>query len=110
MKITLTCLLITVCGFAYAQTTPISIDQPTPSAIDCRYGINPLYILDNRIIQCDSVSLIKTDDIGEILVYKSPEAVAIYGSGARNGAVIITTKQYAALRKREKEAVEIEKP
>jgi len=110
MKATLTCLLIAVSIAIHAQTLAVSSNKPTHPAIDCRYGINPLYILNNKIILCDSVALIKTEDIEEIRLYKAVEAVALYGSNARNGAVAITTKQYAALRKREKEAAEIEKP
>ncbi len=44
----------------------------------------------------DGISNINPDDIASITVLKGPNATALYGSRAANGAVIITTKQGSA--------------
>ena len=44
----------------------------------------------------DGVSNINPDDIATVTVLKGPNATALYGSRAANGAIIITTKQGTA--------------
>ncbi len=51
----------------------------------------PLYIVDGVPIIGD-ISDINPDDIASITVLKGPNAAAIYGNRAQNGAVVITTK------------------
>ena len=44
----------------------------------------------------DGISNINPDDISSITILKGPNAVAIYGSRAANGAIVITTRRGAA--------------
>ena len=75
-------------------------------------GAQPLYVIDNCIIQNDYISrsdnqplnpLMTLDphDIESIEILKDAEACAIYGSRASNGVVIITTKSGANTKKNE---------
>ncbi|MEM6629697.1 MAG: SusC/RagA family TonB-linked outer membrane protein [Bacteroidota bacterium] len=52
----------------------------------------PLYIVDGVPIIGD-ITDINPDDIEDISVLKGPNAAALYGNRANNGAIIITTKQ-----------------
>lgn len=52
----------------------------------------PLYIVDGVPISGD-LSNVNPDDIASISVLKGPNAAALYGNRANNGAIIITTKQ-----------------
>lgn len=51
----------------------------------------PLYVVDGIIINGD-ISNLSPDDIESISVLKGPNAAALYGSMASNGAIIVTTK------------------
>ncbi|MFD1602779.1 carboxypeptidase-like regulatory domain-containing protein [Flavobacterium artemisiae] len=53
----------------------------------------PLYILDNKILDSKQFSKINPNDIEEIKVLKGNEAKLIYGDKGSNGAVIITLKK-----------------
>jgi TonB-linked SusC/RagA family outer membrane protein len=50
----------------------------------------PLYIVDG--VPASGISDISPDDIASINVLKGPNAAALYGSRANNGAIILTTK------------------
>lgn len=52
----------------------------------------PLYIVDGVPILGD-ISDISPDDIESINVLKGPNAAALYGSRANNGAIVVTTKK-----------------
>jgi len=52
----------------------------------------PLYVVDGVPILGD-ITDINPDDIESISVLKGPNAAALYGNRANNGAIIITTKQ-----------------
>ena len=52
----------------------------------------PLYVVDGVPIRGD-ISTMNADDIAEISVLKGPNAAALYGSAAQNGAIVITTKR-----------------
>ncbi|MEZ4775118.1 MAG: SusC/RagA family TonB-linked outer membrane protein [Bacteroidia bacterium] len=51
----------------------------------------PLYVVDGVPIQGD-ITNVNPDDIASITVLKGPNAAALYGNRANNGAIIITTK------------------
>ncbi|MBX2816714.1 MAG: SusC/RagA family TonB-linked outer membrane protein, partial [Saprospiraceae bacterium] len=55
----------------------------------------PLYVVDGVPILGD-ITDINPDDIASISVLKGPNAAALYGNRANNGAIIISTKQAAA--------------
>ncbi len=55
-----------------------------------RGNSQPLYVVDGVPASMDAVS---PDDIVSIDVMKGPNAAALYGSAAQNGAIIITTRQ-----------------
>lgn len=48
--------------------------------------------------QGDGIGNINPDDIASVTVLKGPNATALYGSRANNGAIVITTKQGSARR------------
>ncbi|WP_281232219.1 vWA domain-containing protein [Flavobacterium gelatinilyticum] len=52
----------------------------------------PLYIVDGMPIKADQMAKINPTDINDVKVLKEESAVALYGSRALNGALIITTK------------------
>ncbi len=52
----------------------------------------PLYIVDGVPILGD-ITDVNPDDIANVTVLKGPNAAALYGNRANNGAIIITTKQ-----------------
>lgn len=54
----------------------------------------PLYIVDG--VPAAGISNINPDDIASINVLKGPNAAALYGSRANNGAIIVTTKRGSA--------------
>jgi len=51
----------------------------------------PLYIVDG--VPASGISNINPDDIASINILKGPNAAALYGSRANNGAIIVTTKR-----------------
>lgn len=53
---------------------------------------NLLYILDGEVVSENSIKNLNTSDILSMDVLKAPQAIALYGSKATNGAIIITTK------------------
>ena len=93
-------LFMMVSVAVHAQTpTQVSASTRTPVKLDC-LGDKPLYVVNNKILPCDSVRFIKPDDITEIQVLRGTSASALYGpTGSKNGTIIITTKNYAAPRK-----------
>ncbi|WP_432712968.1 carboxypeptidase-like regulatory domain-containing protein, partial [Pedobacter sp.] len=52
----------------------------------------PLYIVDGVVME-DAMKTLKPDDIEELTMLKDAAAVAIYGSRAANGVIMITTKK-----------------
>lgn len=55
----------------------------------------PLYVVDGVPILGD-ITDVNPDDIASVTVLKGPNAAALYGNRANNGAIIITTKSGAA--------------
>ena len=53
----------------------------------------PLLILDGNIVTYDLLSNISPEDIENVNTLNGPAAVALYGSQASNGALVITTKR-----------------
>lgn len=56
-------------------------------------GITPLYILDGAPISQQIFTTLNSDDIQNITVLKDAASVAIYGSRAANGVIVITSKK-----------------
>lgn len=54
----------------------------------------PLYIVDG--VPASGISNLNPDDIASISVLKGPNAAALYGSRANNGAIVVTTKRGAS--------------
>jgi len=76
----------------------VSSDLPgsTPSVVirglgTALGGRNPLYIVDG--MQTENINNINTNDITSYEVLKDASALAIYGTRAANGVIIITTKK-----------------
>ena len=55
-----------------------------------------LVVVDGVISDASFLSTINPDDVEQTTILKGPNAAALYGSDASNGAVIITTKKGAA--------------
>lgn len=64
-----------------------------------RRDIEPLYVLNGKISDYESTRNLDQNSIKEMKVLKSEEAVALYGDKAKNGAVLITTKNKVKFRK-----------
>lgn len=114
MKTVFTCLFTFVSAFLVAQIPTIQADstQTTPT-LDCLSSMRPLFVVNNKIMPCDSVQFIKPDDINEMQVLKGIEASALYGSrGSQNGTIVITTKKFADSQRKQhkRKANEKEKP
>ncbi|RYF84283.1 MAG: DUF2135 domain-containing protein, partial [Chitinophagaceae bacterium] len=58
-----------------------------------RGGGEPLYILDGIPVDAAIVLSMPTFDIENITVLKDAASAALYGSGAGNGAIVVTTKK-----------------
>lgn len=56
-------------------------------------GTTPLYILDGAPISASVFTTLNSDDIQNITVLKDAASVAIYGSRAANGVIVITSKR-----------------
>jgi TonB-linked SusC/RagA family outer membrane protein len=56
----------------------------------------PLLILDGNIVTYDLLTNINPEDIDNVNVLNGPASVALYGSQASNGALVITTKRPTA--------------
>ena len=54
----------------------------------------PLYIVDG--VPAKGIETLNPDDIASINVLKGPNAAALYGSRANNGAIVVTTKRGSA--------------
>ncbi len=56
---------------------------------------SPLIVVDGKIIPNDEMNKISPDDIDNINVLKGKSATEAYGEDAKNGVIIIYTKEYA---------------
>lgn len=54
---------------------------------------HPLYIVDGKVISTGTINDINSDKIKSMNVIKGDNAVSLYGKKAKNGAVVITTKE-----------------
>ena len=69
-------------------TNRIIICAPSQSALK-----EPMYVLDEIIINSKQFSKINPNDIEEIKVLKGNDATTLYGNQAINGVIVITTKE-----------------
>lgn len=77
-------------NFLQPATSPTRIVICAPS----RSLLNePLYILDGDVINAKQFSKVNPNDIQKINILKDAAAVALYGSKAKNGVIIITLKE-----------------
>ena len=70
---------------------------------------NVVYILNDKEINSDDFKKISSNDIESITVIKDKEAIAKYGEKAKNGVLIIKTKDYQKNTSTHKKTTEIEK-
>jgi TonB family protein len=56
-------------------------------------GVNPLYIVDGKQTGPNGLNLINPKDIESISVLKDKSAIALYGTKAAGGVVVVTTKK-----------------
>ncbi|MBF4467248.1 TonB-dependent receptor plug domain-containing protein [Flavobacterium sp. LC2016-12] len=77
-------------NFLQPATSPTRLVICAPS----RSLLNePLYILDGDVINAKQFSKVNPNDIQKINILKDAAAVALYGSKAKNGVIIITLKE-----------------
>ena len=69
---------------------------------DLKIPKNVLYILDGTPIKKSQMDDIKEDNIAEITIFKGESAKTLYGKKAKNGVIIITTKESASKMYRKK--------
>lgn len=94
----LTQVKVPVTSFQMDTTQPSIGQRPTPVTIRGRGPLgqlsgSPLYILDGNQISADSFKTINPRTFGTINVVAGSSAVATYGEKAKDGAVILTTKE-----------------
>jgi|LGVF01.1.fsa_nt_gb hypothetical protein len=53
----------------------------------------PLYILDGKVINKESMDSINPNDIESMQVFKGDEAIKRYGDSAKNGVIVISLKK-----------------
>ncbi len=104
MKSVLTGLLVVISLVGYTQTRTVQVDSTkSASTFDCFSLTKPLYVVNKKIVPCDSIAAIDPNDILEIQVLRDASAEALYGAeGSKNGTVIITTKSYLLPQERNK--------
>ena len=61
-----------------------------------RNRVQPLYIIDGRVVSIEELNSIKPVMIKEVSVLKDASALAAYGDKGKNGVVLITLKKDAA--------------
>jgi TonB-dependent SusC/RagA subfamily outer membrane receptor len=93
---------IVVVGYGTASKAKSNGDSLSGKAIGIRSrdgatsANQPLYILDGKPITTAEMKAISPNEIEKIDVLKDKSATAIYGSKAKNGVVLITTKEAGA--------------
>lgn len=114
LKLTSSVLTMLICFASIAQEKPIieksndtitcvkiscDFTKPTTSInpkIECAKPLSknnePLYILDQKIVNAKKIAAINPNDIQDIKVLKGIDATSLYGNKAINGAIVITTK------------------
>ena len=58
-----------------------------------RKDIEPVYIVDGKIIDYKSFSSLDQNSIKDMKIVKGDEATALYGEKAKNGVIVISTKK-----------------
>ncbi|HTB52482.1 MAG TPA: rhomboid family intramembrane serine protease [Ferruginibacter sp.] len=74
---------------------PTNSDSTLPVAATSH---GKMFVLDGQVIDSATVATLSKDSIASITVLKGEAAKAIYGDQALNGAVIIVSKQFAAIK------------
>ncbi|MFD0939998.1 TonB-dependent receptor plug domain-containing protein [Pedobacter boryungensis] len=54
----------------------------------------PLFVLNGKVIEYGSINTIDPNKIATVNILKNASAIAQYGESAKNGAIIISTKDY----------------
>lgn len=52
----------------------------------------PVYVVNGKVVEGSIFNALSPDAIQDITITKGPAAVALYGTGAANGVIMITTK------------------
>jgi TonB-dependent SusC/RagA subfamily outer membrane receptor len=89
MKLIASLLLILISASGMCQTK-VQIDGPGKKM---NPELQPLYILDGKMLRGDSLEALNPNTIAEINILKDSAAVKKYGERAKNGVIIIQTKQ-----------------
>ncbi|WP_426473696.1 hypothetical protein [Chryseobacterium balustinum] len=71
--------------------TVIPSTRGMPSSI--QVNSEPLWVIDHKIVEAKSIHDFDSKKIKSMKIIKGAEAIAIYGSKASNGVVIISTKK-----------------
>jgi TonB-dependent SusC/RagA subfamily outer membrane receptor len=85
----------------FAQTNPVKIADTTKVFLRDKYADKkPLYVINERV--GDSIKDVNPDNILSINILKDAIATSLYGEKAKNGAIIIVTKEFAVKKYKEK--------
>jgi len=84
-----------ISSVAFSQTSAPEQKASTPEQKSdlWQLDVQPLYILDDKIIKQEDLKSLKPDGIASISVLKDKQATTRYGENGKNGVIIITTKE-----------------
>lgn len=87
-------VVITLKNFKKAEVAEESVEQnPNAYFYSTSSGVQPLFVLDGKIIQQADIEKINTRKIESIEVLKGEKATDQYGDKGKNGVVVITSKK-----------------
>jgi TonB-dependent SusC/RagA subfamily outer membrane receptor len=95
------CLLLSFSVYAqHNETASDTLSNQPPVRLFRPSAVAPLYIVDKKEITEKELSLINAQDIEKMEVLHGGSAIERYGEKARNGVIIITTKDHGPARQR----------
>jgi hypothetical protein len=87
-------VVITLKNFKKAEVAEESVEQnPNAYLYATSSGVQPLFVLDGKIIQQADIEKINTRNIESIEVLKGEKATDQYGDKGKHGVVVITSKK-----------------
>ncbi len=85
--------LFAVLALSTVINNPLSAQENSTSKFNTKNDKATMYIVDGKEIDSFTLGNIKPDDIESMKVFKGNDAVEKYGTRAKNGVVVITTKK-----------------
>ncbi len=73
-----------------------AVGKAVPAWLRAKAGGSPVYVLNGNVATVAQIKALRQPDVVSIHVLAGSRAAALYGKNARNGLVIITTKNGSA--------------